>query len=69
MSAHLYPCGQIVTFADRRFLGSAWSGDFVVVRHLPSGNEFPCYEIKSTGEVYSRVAHERRLTTSFTIFR
>lgn len=69
MTTHLYPCGQIVTFSDKRFLGSSWSGDFVIVRQLPSGDEFPRYEIKSTGEVYSRVAYENQLATSFTIFR
>lgn len=69
MTTHRYPCGQIVTFSDKRFLGSSWSGDFVIVRHLPSGDEFPRYEIKSTGEVYSRVAYENQLATSFAIFR
>ncbi|PVE21485.1 hypothetical protein DC522_26440 [Microvirga sp. KLBC 81] len=69
MSAHLYSCGQHVTFSDKRFLGSAWSGDFVIIRHLPSGDEAPRYEIKSIGEVYSRVAYENQLATSFTIFR
>lgn len=69
MSTHLYPCGQIVTFSDKRYIGPSWSGGFVVVRHLPSGDEFPRYEIKSMGEVYSRVAHENQLATSFAIFR
>lgn len=69
MSIHLYCCGQHVTFSDKRFLGPSWSGDFVIVRQLPSGDEAPRYEIKSTGETYSRVAYENQLATSFTIFR
>lgn len=69
MSVHLYSCGQHVTFSDKRFLGSAWSGDFVIIRHLPSGDEAPRYEIKSIGEAYSRVAYENQLATPFTIFR
>ncbi len=69
MTTHLYPCGQHVTFTDKRYLGPAWSGDFVIVRQLPSGDEAPRYEIKSAGEVYSRVAYEDQLATSFTIFR
>lgn len=70
MSTHLYPCGQHVTFSDKRFLGRTWSGDFVIIKLLPSGDEAPRYEIKSTGEAYSRVAYENQLaTTSFTILR
>jgi hypothetical protein len=69
MSAHLYPCGQHVTFSDKRYVGPAWSGGFVIVRHLSSGDETPRYEIKSIGEVHSRVAYENQLATSFTIFR
>jgi hypothetical protein len=69
MSSHLYPCGHLVTFTDKRTMGSAWSGDFVIIKHLPSGDEAPRYEIKSRGEVYSRVAYENQLATSFTILR
>ena len=69
MTTHRYACGQHVTFTDKRFLGPAWTGDFLVVKQLPSGDEEPRYEIKSTGEVYSRVAYENQLSTSFTIFR
>jgi len=69
MSTHLYPCGQLVTFTDKRYIGPSWSGSFVIIKHLPSGDETPRYEIKSTGEVHSRVAYEDQLATSFTIFR
>ena len=69
MATHLYQSGQHVTFSDKRFLGPAWSGDFVIVRQLPSGDETPRYEIKSTGEIYSRVAYENQLSASFTILR
>lgn len=69
MSTHLYPCGQLVTFTDKRYIGPSWSGNFVIIKHLPSGDEAPRYEIKSVGEIYSRVAYENQLATSFTIFR
>jgi len=69
MSAPLYPCRQHVTFTDKRYLGSAWSGDFVIIRHRPLGDEAPRYRIKSAGEVYRHVAYEDQLATSFTIFR
>lgn len=69
MPHHRYQCGQHVTFNDKRYLGPSWDGSFVIVRQLPSGDEMPRYEIKSVGEVYSRVAYENQLATSFTIFR
>jgi len=65
----LYLCGQHVTFSDKRHTGVAWNGDFVIITHLPSGDEVPCYEIKSIGEVYSRVAYENQPATSFSVFR
>ena len=69
MSTHIYPCGQLVTFTDKRYIGPSWSGGFVIIRQLPSGDEAPRYEIKSRGEVYSRVAYENQLAVTFTIFR
>jgi hypothetical protein len=58
-----------VTFADRRFLGSYWSGGFVIAKVLSFDGEVPRHEIKSTGEAYSRVALEHQLSPSFTIIR
>ena len=69
MPTHVYRCGQYVTFVDKRLLDPSWSGDFLIVRHLPSGDEEPRYEVKNACEVYSRVAYEYQLATSFTIFR
>jgi len=69
MSTHRYACGQHVTFTDKRFLGPSWSGDFIVAKQLPSGGETPRYEIKSTGEAFTRAAYEHQLSASFTILR
>lgn len=69
MTRYLYPCGQHVTFTDKRHLEPAWSADFVIIRQLPSGDLAPRYEIKSACDVYSRVAYENQLASSFTIFR
>jgi hypothetical protein len=65
MSEHLYACGQHVTFTDRRFLGRAWTGAFVIMELLPSGGGIPRYRIKSTGETYSRAAFEHQLDSHF----
>jgi hypothetical protein len=62
MSDHRYACGQHVSFTDRRFTGSAWTGAFVIAELLPSGDGVPRYRIKSTGETYSRAALEHQLT-------
>jgi hypothetical protein len=63
MSDHRYACGQHVTFAKNRFLLPGWTGAFVITNLLPSGGGEPRYEIKSTGETYSRVALEKELNT------
>ena len=63
MSDHLYACGQHVTFASKRTLLPGWTGAFVIKTLLPSGGGEPRYEIKSTGETYSRVALEKDLST------
>jgi hypothetical protein len=69
MTGHRYACGQNVTFFDKRFTGRNWSGSFVIIKQLPSGDEAPRYQIKSTGETYSRAAYEHQLSASFTIVR
>jgi len=69
MSHHRFVCGQPVTFVDKRFLGPSWSGAFVVVKQLPSGEGAPRYEIKSTGEAHGRMAYEHQLSAIFQIFR
>ena len=63
MSDHLYACGQHVTFASNRTLLPGWTGAFVIKTLLPSGDGEPRYEIKSTGETYSRVALEKDLSS------
>lgn len=67
MSEYLYARGQHVTFTAKRFLGPAWTGAFVVTTLLPSGGEEPRYEIRSTGETYSRAALESQLSARFEI--
>jgi hypothetical protein len=62
MSDHRYACGQHVTFASNRTLLPGWTGAFVIRTLLPSGGGEPRYEIKSTGETYSRVAYEKELS-------
>ena len=62
MSDHRYACGQHVTFASNRSLLPGWTGAFVIRTLLPSGGGEPRYEIKSTGETYSRVALEKDLS-------
>jgi hypothetical protein len=69
MLIHRYPCGQHVTFIDKRYLGPSWTGGFIIVKQLPSGEEAPRYEIKSLGETYSRVAYEDQLSASLSIFK
>ncbi len=67
MSEHLYARGQHVTYTAKRFLGRPWTGAFVITRILPSGGEEPRYEIRSTGETYSRAARESELNARFDI--
>lgn len=69
MSEYLYAPGQHVTFTAKRFIGPAWTGVFVVTRRLPSGDEEPRYEIRSTGEIYSRAVFESELNPRFQVFQ
>jgi len=69
MSNHHFVCGQPVMFVDKRFLGPSWSGAFIVIKQLPSGEGAPRYQIKSTGEAYSRMAYEHQLSAVFEILR
>jgi hypothetical protein len=62
LTAHLYACGQHVTYSDRHSLGRSWSGAFVILELLLSGDETPRYLIKCASESYSRVAFEHQLT-------
>jgi hypothetical protein len=67
VSDYLYARGQHVTFTAKRFIGPAWTGAFVVTKLLPSGGEEPRYEIKSTGETYTRAAVESDLSARFEV--
>ena len=69
MSEYLYARGQHVTFTAKRFIGPSWTGAFVITKLLPSGGEEPRYEIRSTGEVYSRAALESDLSARFEVFK
>jgi hypothetical protein len=62
VSDYLYACGQHVTFTGKRLMSPSWTGDFVITKLLPSGGEEPRYEIRRTGEIYSRAARESDLT-------
>ncbi|MEE1654934.1 hypothetical protein VB618_01895 [Microvirga sp. CF3062] len=62
MSDYLYARGQHVTFTGKRLMSPSWTGDFVITKLLPSGGEEPRYEIRRTGETYSRAALESDLT-------
>lgn len=65
MSDYLYARGQHVTFTGKRLMSPSWSGDFVITKLLPSGGEEPRYEIRRTGETYSRAALESDLAARF----
>jgi len=67
VSEYLYARGQHVIFTAKRITGTAWTGAFVITKLLPSGGQEPRYEIKSTGETYSRAALESELSTRFEI--
>jgi hypothetical protein len=69
VSEYLYARGQHVTFTTKRVTGTAWSGAFIVTKLLPSGGQEPRYEIKSTGEAYSRAALESELTARLDVFQ
>ncbi len=69
MSEYLYARGQHVTFTAKRFTGPAWTGAFVITKLLPSGGQEPRYEIKSTGETYSRAVMESDLTARSEVFQ
>ncbi|MGF9759761.1 hypothetical protein AAII07_31660 [Microvirga sp. 0TCS3.31] len=62
MSDYRYACGQHVTFTGKRLMSPSWTGDFVITKLLPSGGEEPRYEIRRTGEIYSRAVLESDLT-------
>ncbi|WP_114945454.1 hypothetical protein [Microvirga calopogonii] len=69
MSEYLYARGQHVTFTAKRFVGPAWTGAFIVTKLLPSGGGEPRYEIRSTGETFSRAALESDLSARFEILQ
>ena len=69
MAEYRYALGEHVTFTAKRNVGPAWTGAFVVTKLLPSGGHEPRYEIKSTGETYTRAALESELSARFEIFR
>ncbi len=61
MSVHKYPCGQPVSFTDRRVLAPGPVSEFVVIRLLPIGDEAPRYEVQGSYETFTRVAEEMNL--------
>ncbi len=61
MSAHKYPCGQPVSFTNRRVLAPGPLSEFVVIRLLPIGDEAPRYEVQGSREKFTRVAEEMNL--------
>jgi len=67
VTKYLYARGQHVTFTAKRFIGPASTGAFVITRLLPSGGGEARYEIRSTGETYSRAVLESDLSAPFEI--
>jgi hypothetical protein len=61
MSAHKYPCGQPVSFRNRRVLAPGPLNEFGVIRLLPIGDEAPRYEVQGSREKFTRVAEEMNL--------
>ncbi len=61
MSAHKYPCGQPVSFKNRRVLAPGPTSEFVIVKLLPIGDEAPRYEVQGSREKFTRVAEEMNL--------
>lgn len=61
MSMHKFKIGQLVDFSPLRSGVPTTSRDYKVVRLTPPEEGSPMYRIKSSGEVFERVAKEIEL--------
>jgi hypothetical protein len=59
--AHRYGVGEIVYYTSPSFGRTAASGNYTVVKLLPSDGDDYQYRIKSNGEAFERVAKESQL--------
>ncbi|HEY4142663.1 MAG TPA: hypothetical protein VGM57_14675 [Pseudolabrys sp.] len=61
IKAHRYQVGEIVYFTSPSFGRASASGNYTVVKLLPSDTDDYQYRIKSSGEAFERVAKESQL--------
>ena len=59
--AHKYQVGETVYYNSPTFGRTAASGNYTVVKLLPSEGDDYQYRIKSSGEAFERVAKESQL--------
>ena len=58
---HRYQVGEVVYYTSPSFGRTAASGNYTVVKLLPSEGDDYQYRIKSSGEAFERVAKESQL--------
>ena len=58
---HRYQVGEVVYYTSPSFGRTAASGNYTVVKLLPSESDDYQYRIKSSGEAFERVAKESQL--------
>jgi hypothetical protein len=61
LHAHKYTVGEMVYYTSPSFGRAAASGNYTVVKLLPSDGDDNQYRIKSNGEAFERVAKESQL--------
>ncbi|HEY2754730.1 MAG TPA: hypothetical protein VGJ01_03210 [Pseudolabrys sp.] len=61
LRAHKYGVGEMVYYTSPSFGRAAASGNYTVVKLLPSDGDDYQYRIKSNGEAFERVAKESQL--------
>lgn len=59
--AHKYKVGEVVYYTSPSFGRASASGNYTVVKLLPSEGDDYQYRIKSSGEAFERVAKESQL--------
>ena len=59
--SHRYQVGEVVYYTSPTFGRTAASGNYTVVKLLPSEGDDYQYRIKSSGEAFERVAKESQL--------
>jgi hypothetical protein len=62
MTQHKFKIGQLVDYTPGSMSVRASSGEYKIVRLLPSEGFDQLYRIKSIGEAFERVAKEHELT-------